>query len=114
MSPTSLKPITTKPSLVSLLDVSVAHVHGRDLEILRALVDDHESAGPLDPLIVYGYGEGVFVYLSADFLEDMESGPSCYSPEFRAIYAWGVSLGCKYLQLDRDAAIYDDLPRFNR
>lgn len=102
LAPASLAAV--KPQLNTVCDVGTGHVLQADME---ALVNrDPAACG----VIAYLYEEGAFIYLNKEFLVGLDA--SDYSQAFKDLYRWALSLGCKWLQLDRDGPEYDDIPSF--
>lgn len=109
---------TASPCVLTVLEASTGHVLKSDME---ALEDGDPLCMPrLDmatglphtfvpsPVIAYRYEFGAFVFLSEDYLEELDA--TGYSKAFKDLYRWALSHGCKYLQLDSDATIYPELP----
>jgi hypothetical protein len=102
----------TNPCIVNCLELSTAHISPKDNELLM-------KAGDMDwGPIVYNYEYGFFVYAHA--FDDIEYFNECsakylklgFSPEFVELLMKARVHKCKYLQLDADGTIYDDVPTF--
>ena len=107
------------PTITKNFDVSTTHISERDDEIILATARSYKKGlfvNPPTDLIVYDYVEGFFVFAAIEddeaenFYTTLEG--QGLSHEFIALLRQAKSLGCKYLQLDRDGETYDNLPTF--
>jgi hypothetical protein len=94
------------PYLVKCLDISTGHISEDDSRFLK-----QAEKNPFQPLIVYHYEEGCFVYIPKDNFEELATFG--YSDQFVRILIRGKKLGCKYVQFDRDGTTYADLTTFS-
>lgn len=96
-----------KPFLFSCFEVSTAHITENDDNIMNR--DDC-------PVSAYKYEYGYFVYTGAgsyteeDFRAFAKAG---LSEAFIALVRLALKNGCKFLCLDCDGFVYDDLPKFD-
>ena len=109
------------PTITKVFDVSTTHISPNDMRLIETTARAHREEGifakPPTTLIVYDYEEGCFVFAA---IEDDEA-ENFYttleghglSHEFIALLRLAKQFGCKFLQLDRDGEIYDNLPTFN-
>jgi len=107
-------------TITKVLDASTKHVSPNDMRLIGETAKAHREQGifakPPTDLIVYEYEEGCFVFaaieddVAEDFYTTLEA--ECLSIEFIALLKLAKENGCKYLQLDRDGELYDNLPTF--
>jgi len=105
------------PTITKNFDISLSHISKRDDELLLdTVMATKEDITPPTDLIVYEYEEGCFVFaaieddVAEDFYTTLEG--QGLSIEFIALLKLAKENGCKYLQLDRDGELYDNLPTF--
>ena len=106
------------PTITKVFDVSTNHISKRDDEIILATSHAFKEGDvACTDLIVYEYEEGCFIFaaIEDDVVEDFYTTleGQGLSHEFIALLRLAKQFGCKYLQLDRDGEIYDNLPTFN-
>lgn len=103
--------IQENPYTFKCLDVSTAHITEKDNELLG-----QEDLAVNAAISAYGYEYGFYVYSSdgatseADFARMKEAG---FSEELLNLIRIAYERGCKFLTLDRDGPIYNDLPQFD-
>jgi hypothetical protein len=92
------------------IDVSTGHITERDDKLFMGDSYDLGSA-----IIATGYG--YFVYICGDRasfaanLKDMKQAG--YSAAARRVLSRAHRAGCDWVKFDRDAIMYEDLPRFD-
>ena len=105
-------------TIIKCFEASTAHISFRDNELLQMSCEGSGVDIPGGP-ITYAYEHGFFVYAyeTGDAKYDAEYLDDCkkfgLSDEFVALVVEARANGCKYLQLDADATVYDDLPKFD-
>jgi len=99
--------IKDNPHIFKCLDVSTAHITEKDNELLRK-----EDLA----LSVYDYEYGYFLYSGdgatseADFARMEDAG---FSKELLNLVRIAHEKGCKFLCLDCDGPVYNDIPQFD-
>ena len=111
---------STKPFITKNFEASTAHITEEDDKLIKATIMAEKTYKfPYTNLIVYSYSEGSFIYtflteegkhLEEIFTTLKEEG---FSDAFLNLLLLANQEGCKYLQLDCDAMVYEDLPTFN-
>jgi hypothetical protein len=93
-----------KPSIQKILDVSTAHVEQSDLDAL-------EAAEAWFRLI---YDEGALVWVPTDWRTYSGSARKAGVPE-RIVTLMGIANehDCRFLRLDAEGAVYDELEIFD-
>ncbi len=91
------------------LDCSTGHVTEKDMKLL-------EDSTPDLPMMTAVYPEGAWVsslhYAEEAEAEEDELKQLGFSGAFLQVLAFAREKGCKYVCLDRDAEIYDELEQF--
>jgi len=107
------KHLIKAPYLVVVLEASTAHVTEGDMQLLTHWV----SACPDPEFIVYEYSEGFFIHISCDreILDDENKAAKerGISQELINLRVEAFKCGAKYLQLDGDGSVYEELPQFD-
>jgi hypothetical protein len=104
--------VETNPCIIKCFDASTAHITRHDDDLLK--ISDEQRWYP----IVYPYEFGYFVYVHmADPIEEFDECNEYFlkvgfSEAFVGLLKKARVLECKYLQLDADGTIYEDLPTF--
>jgi hypothetical protein len=92
------------------LVASTAHITMEDRDLLEA-AGEGES-----PLVVYSFEYGFLIYIPTDPAKVAEEGAAAlargYSQALVDLLALTSKEGCRYLLLDQDGPIYDNLPAF--
>lgn len=99
----------TQACITKNLDISTAHMDQNDAELLD---ENDDSFFSRDPIIVYRFDEGYFIYIGGD-LDTEAIKDFGYSQEFIEILKWGKNLGCTYVKFDRDGTTYKHLKTFS-
>jgi len=96
-----------KAVIVKVMDCSTVHISRAD----AARLDDDVNMPNAQPLIVYDYDEGYFVYVGerSDDKQILEAG---YSKDLVGLLHRARKAGCKYLQLDCDGPKYKGLKKY--
>lgn len=99
------KHISSNPVTFKSLEVSTAHISPKDNELMHR--QDHGLA-------VYPYEFGDMIYVGGwDKLDSASLIKFGFTPEFVLLINLAAQHGCKFLYLDRDGVIYEDLPKFD-
>ena len=107
----------TKPFIAKCFEANTCHISKKDDELILATSHAFKEGDvACTDLIVYEYEEGCFIFaaIEDDVVEDFYTTleGQGLSHEFIALLRLAKQFGCKYLQLDRDGEIYDNLPTF--
>jgi hypothetical protein len=114
----------TEPVIEKCLDASTGHISYEDSILLDMVADndspEHKEFNPCLPIVYkYDFGYFVYTYPNDNHIAEEEVGfadrvndfiDRGFSKEFIALLKYARSLGCKYLQLDADGAIYAEFP----
>lgn len=107
MEPT--KRASTHPFLFKCFEASTGHISLEDDQLLK-------MATERDPLGVYVYEYGYFIYTGAGEYTDEEFTAvkaAGYSDALINLIKLAVQNDCKFLCLDADGFVYEDLPKFD-
>jgi len=95
---------TLNPLIVNVFEASTCHMSASDNKLL------HEDSLPAP--VVYPYEFGDFIYVGEED-ESVTLRALGFSEEFVSLVLLARVHNCKYLQLDGEGTVYDDLPKFD-
>lgn len=101
--------MSAKYEIEKVLVLSTAHITKTDNTIL---LRNKRSRNP-DKLTVYHYEYGYSIYVGDVTDRIREASENGLSKEFQALLKLAHSLKCKYLDLDCDGLVMDNLPQFS-
>lgn len=112
--------MSNKPYIQNIFEASTCHITEKDDKLIARTVKSFDSGlPPYTNIIAYEYREGYFIYtfqveegehLQETYKTLKEEG---YSDEFLSLMKVARENGCKFLQLDADGHIHDDLHKFD-
>jgi hypothetical protein len=103
------KHTTKSPFCFKCFEASTAHISVEDNELLKRPTDR-------DIFAVYTYDYGYFIYTGAGEYTDDEftaAKNAGYSDALINLIKLAAKNDCKFLNLDADGFVYDDLPPFD-
>lgn len=101
-----------KPIITKVMEASTGHITEKDNKLLNSSCIFLEKGKDFsNPILHYKYEEGSFIYVPQFFKRPLKEYG--YSKDFINLMRLAHENKCKYLQLDRDALIYPELPQFD-
>jgi len=97
----------------AILIVSTSHITAGDIKRLKT---DVAVAWPIPRLLVYEYDEGFFVYCWHECLDEIylpHAKKRGYSQAMLSLLRLASKTGCKFLCLDADGPVYDEMKTFD-
>ena len=107
-----------KPFIAKCFEASTFHITQRDSVLIHATDQAYKEGTTLcTDLIVMNYEEGCFIFAAWDDNEVEEMYTTLkgqgFSNELIELLKLAKYHNCKFLQLDRDGVVYEELPVFD-